>query len=67
MSVSRYVRVPRPTEDKAIAAVSRSARPPAPVPALLAALIEANDRKDRAGVCLCAHAVVRSALEEVGQ
>jgi hypothetical protein len=57
----------RPTENAALRAVDRSARPLPSVPALLAALIEANDRKDRAAVCLCAHRTVRSALLEVGE
>ncbi len=57
----------RPTEHAALRAVDRSARPLPSVPALLAALIEANDRKDRAAVCLCAHKAVRSALLEVGE
>jgi hypothetical protein len=65
--VKRYVVVPRPTERAAIAAACRSERPLPSVPALLAALIEANDRKDRAAVCLCAHKTVRSALKEVGE
>ncbi|MGW6141589.1 hypothetical protein [Streptomyces sp. NPDC055140] len=57
----------RPTEHAALRAVDRSARPLPSVPALLAALLEANERKDRAAVCLCAHRTVRSALQEVGE
>ncbi|OEV03809.1 hypothetical protein AN219_37665 [Streptomyces nanshensis] len=67
MSVSNYVRVPRPTEDAALRAVSSSRRARPGVPALLAALLEANARGDREGVCLSAHAAVRAALGgEVG-
>jgi hypothetical protein len=33
----------------------------------MAALIEANDRRDREGVILCAHLVVRTAAPEVGE
>lgn len=51
----------RPTENAALRAVCRSARPAPSVPALMAALIEANDRRDREGVCLAAHRVVRAA------
>ncbi|MFF3891777.1 hypothetical protein ACFYY3_00955 [Streptomyces sp. NPDC001812] len=58
--------VRRPTEDAALRAVARSARPPQSVPALMAALLDANERRDREGVCLAAHRVVRAA-EEVGE
>lgn len=57
----------RPTEHAALRAVCRSARPIPPVPALLAALLEANERNDREGVCLAAHRVVRAAAPEVGE
>ncbi|MPY37268.1 hypothetical protein FNH09_40505 [Streptomyces adustus] len=60
-----YIR--RPTELAAIRAASRSARPLPPVPALLAALLEANERRDREGVQLCAHRVVRASEPEVGE
>ncbi|WP_216587535.1 hypothetical protein [Streptomyces brasiliscabiei] len=64
---SRYP-VRRPTERAAIRAAGRSARPLPPVPALMAALIEANDRRDREAVCLAAHRVVRAAAPtEVGE
>lgn len=56
--------VRRPTESAALAAAGRSARPLPPVPSLLAALIEANDRRDREGVQLAAHLVVRAAAPE---
>ncbi|ANJ07163.1 hypothetical protein [Streptomyces parvulus] len=56
--------VRRPTEHAAIRAVCRSARPTPSVPALMAALIEANERRDREGVCLAAHRVVRAAEEQ---
>lgn len=59
--------IPRPTERAAIAAACRSARPLPPVPALLAALLEANERRDREGVCLAAHRVVRASEPEVGE
>lgn len=57
----------RPTERAALAAACRTPRPLPPVPALMAALIEANDRRDREGVILCAHLVVRTAAPEVGE
>lgn len=60
-----YVR--RPTEVAAIRAVTRSARPLPPVPALMAALLEANDRRDREALTLCAHRVVRAADPKVGE
>ncbi|WP_381562929.1 hypothetical protein [Streptomyces eurythermus] len=53
--------IPRPTERAAIRAATRSARPLPPVPALMAALLVANDRRDREGVCLAAHRAVRAA------
>jgi hypothetical protein len=59
--------IPRPTESAAIRAAARSARRLPSVPALMAALIEANERRDREGVCLAAHRVVRAAAPEVGQ
>ncbi|MEU5097620.1 hypothetical protein [Streptomyces sp. NPDC020996] len=59
--------IPRPTEHAAIRAASRSARRLPPVPALMAALIVANDRRDREGVCLAAHRVVHASGEGVPQ
>ncbi|KOG58440.1 hypothetical protein ADK77_44215 [Streptomyces antibioticus] len=59
--------VRRPTEHAALRAVCRSARPLPPVPALMAALLEASDRRDREGICLAAHRVVRAATPEVGE
>ncbi|GAA2441381.1 hypothetical protein GCM10010421_35100 [Streptomyces glaucus] len=53
--------VRRPTESAALRAAGRSARPLPPVPALMAALVDAVDRGDREGVCLAAHRVVRVA------
>ncbi|MEU7048045.1 hypothetical protein [Streptomyces eurythermus] len=53
--------IPRPTERAAIRAATRSPRPLPSVPALMAALLEANDRRDREGVCLAAHRAVRAA------
>jgi hypothetical protein len=53
--------IQRPTEHAAIRGVCRSARPIPPVPALMAALLDANERRDREGVCLAAHRVVRAA------
>lgn len=58
--------VRRPTEHAAIRAACRSARPLPPVPALMAALLDANARRDREGVILCAHRAVRAAAPEVG-
>lgn len=57
----------RPTEHAAIRAACRSSRPVPPVPALMAALLEANDRQDREGVTLAAHLVVRASELEVGE
>ncbi|MET9083725.1 hypothetical protein ABZX77_17830 [Streptomyces sp. NPDC004237] len=65
MSRTSYVR--RPTEHAALRGVARSARPLPPVPALMAALIEANDRNDREGVTLAAHRVVRASEPGVGE
>lgn len=59
--------VRRPTESAAIRAAGRSARPLPSVPALMAALLVANERADREGVTLAAHRVVRAAApEELG-
>jgi hypothetical protein len=33
----------------------------------MAALLDANERRDREGVCLAAHRVVRAAAPEVGE
>lgn len=51
----------RPTENAALRAVERSARPLPPIPAILADLITANRLGDRHGVNLCAHLVARAA------
>uniref|UniRef100_A0AAU1I107 Amidase n=1 Tax=Streptomyces sp. NBC_00180 TaxID=2903632 RepID=A0AAU1I107_9ACTN len=59
--------IPRPTEHAAIRAACRSARPTPSVPALMAALLDANERRDREGVALAAHRVVRAAAPEVGE
>lgn len=59
--------VRRPTERAALAAVCRSARPLPPVPALMAALLDANARGDREGTTLAAHRVVRASAPEVGE
>lgn len=59
--------VRRPTEVAALRAVARSARPTPSVPALMAALLEANERRDHEGICLAAHLVVRAAAPEVGE
>jgi hypothetical protein len=60
--------IARPTEVAALRAAARSARPLPPVPALMAALLDANERRDREGVQLCAHRVVRAAAPlEVGE
>ncbi|MGW4974707.1 hypothetical protein [Streptomyces mirabilis] len=60
-------RISRPTEHAAIRAACRSARPLPSVPALMAALLEANERRDREGTTLAAHRVVRAAAPEVGE
>lgn len=62
----RRAAVRRPTEVAAIRAAARSARPLPSVPALLAALLDANERRDREGVQLAAHRVVRASAPEVG-
>ena len=59
--------VRRPTERAAIAAVCRSPRRLPSVPALMAALLDANERRDREGAVLAAHRVVRAAAPEVGE
>ncbi|MEU5195256.1 hypothetical protein AB0G86_14540 [Streptomyces scabiei] len=59
--------VRRPTEVAALRAAARSPRRLPPVPALMAALLVANDRRDREGVQLAAHLVVRAAAPEVGE
>ncbi|MCX4699545.1 hypothetical protein [Streptomyces sp. NBC_01373] len=59
--------VRRPTELAAIRAASRSTRPQPSVPALMAALLDANERRDREGVTLAAHRVVRASEPEVGE
>ncbi|MEU9245707.1 hypothetical protein [Streptomyces sp. NPDC048385] len=59
--------IARPTEQTAIHAACRSARPLPPVPALMAALLEANDRDDREGVTLAAHRAVRASEPGVGE
>lgn len=56
--------VRRPTEQAALAAAARSARPTPSVPALMIALLEANERRDREGTVLCAHRIVRAAAPE---
>lgn len=65
--MSRPSYIARPTEVAAIRAAARSGRRLPPVPALMAALIEANDRRDREGVQLCAHLVVRASEPQVGE
>ncbi len=65
MTARRPVR--RPTEHAAIRAACRSARPTPPVPVLMAALVDAVDHRDREGICLAAHRVVRAAAPEVGE
>ncbi|MCX4573099.1 hypothetical protein OHB41_07850 [Streptomyces sp. NBC_01571] len=59
--------IPRPTEHAALRACDRSTRRLPPVPALMAALVEAVDRHDREGICLASHRVVRAAAPEVVQ
>lgn len=60
-------RIARPTESAAIRAAGRSARPTPSVPALMAALLVANERADREGTVLCAHRIVRASEPEVGE
>ena len=60
-------RIARPTEHAAIRAVCRTPRRLPPAPALLAALLVAHARRDREGVQLAAHRVVRVAAPEVGE
>ncbi|WP_327654783.1 hypothetical protein [Streptomyces sp. NBC_00483] len=60
--------VRRPTEHAALRRLDKSQRPLPHVPALMAALIVANDRRDREGVCLAAHRTVRvAAPKELGE
>lgn len=59
--------VRRPTEHAAIRAACRSLRRLPPVPDLMAALLVAHERRDREGVQLAAHLVVRAAEPEVGE
>ncbi|MFE7652483.1 hypothetical protein ACFU6M_06080 [Streptomyces bottropensis] len=66
LMAARYP-VRRPTEHAALAAVCRSPRRLPPVPSLMAALLVANERRDREGVQLAAHLVVRAAAPEVGE
>ncbi|MEV7387589.1 hypothetical protein [Streptomyces sp. NPDC091215] len=65
--MSRASYIARPTERAAIRAAARSGRPLPSVPALMAALIEANDRADREGVNLAAHRIVRASEPGVGE
>ncbi len=65
MNSTRPIR--RPTERAALAAAARSARPTRSVPALMAALLVAHERRDREAVTLCAHLVVRASDPEVGE
>ncbi|MGJ5897983.1 hypothetical protein ACSCBZ_39455 [Streptomyces niveiscabiei] len=53
--------VRRPTEQAAAMAACRSARPLPSVPALMAALLVAHERRDLEGVSLASHRVVRAA------
>ncbi|MBP5892816.1 hypothetical protein [Streptomyces scabiei] len=59
--------VRRPTENAAIRAAARSSRSLPPVPALMAALLDAHQRGDREGVTLAAHRAVRAAEPGVGE
>lgn len=59
--------VRRPTEHAAIRAACRSPRRLPPVTSLMAALFDANERRDREAATLCAHLVVRAAAPEVGE
>lgn len=65
--MSRPSHVRRPTEHAAIEAACRSARPLPPITSLMAALVEAHDRRDREGVQLAAHLVVRASEPGVGE
>lgn len=56
--------VPRPTENKALAAVARHRGEPAPGPVLLACLSAAYAAGDRHGVRLLVHVIARR--EEAG-
>jgi len=53
--------VPRPTENAALRSVGRRSRPCPSIPAVMAALIDANAARDRRGANLAAHLVVRLA------
>ncbi|MFI5673046.1 hypothetical protein [Streptomyces sp. NPDC051704] len=53
--------VRRPTENAALRSLDRRPRPLPSIPALMAALIDANRAADRHGANLAAHRVVRVA------
>jgi hypothetical protein len=58
--------IPRPTENAALRALDREQHAAQPrriphVPALMAALVDAVDRRDREGMCLASHRVVQAA------
>ncbi|MDJ1131781.1 hypothetical protein [Streptomyces iconiensis] len=67
MNLSPTNTVHRPTEETALRRAATAARPLPPVEQLLDALVMANRRGDRAGMCLCAHRAVRAAGGEVGE
>lgn len=58
--------IPRPTEHAALRALDAHPRPLPSVPALMAALIDAVDHRDREGMCLASHRLVQAAAQEVG-
>lgn len=64
--MSRYP-IPRPTENAALRACERTARPALNIPAILADLITAQRLRDQHGMNLCGHLVARAALKEVGE
>ncbi|MCW2899170.1 MAG: hypothetical protein JWO67_1435 [Streptosporangiaceae bacterium] len=59
--------IPRPTEDAAIAAASRSVRPLPPMEVLFDRLVMAYAVRDRIGLALFGRQVVRASLGKVGE
>ena len=53
-------RIPRPTENAAVAAADRTRRPLPPLPTLFAGLVTAHAIGDRHGENLFGHAIARS-------
>ncbi|AWT42825.1 MULTISPECIES: hypothetical protein [Streptomyces] len=61
------MKVRRPTEEAAVAAASRRARPTPSLPAVLADMTTAHRMQDREGILLLACRAVRATSLEVGE